>query len=81
MNDWEVRVGMADMYGTVATVGYYAEDEDGDAIISLRLGIGNCEARTAPTAVAARQLAAALLDAADALEPLKADASRRDQRP
>ena len=60
MNEWEVRIGLADMFGTVATVGFIPDDDEGEAVITLKVGIGNCEARSFPTAVAARQFAAGL---------------------
>jgi hypothetical protein len=64
----EFRVGFADNFGTVAEVNFWPEDEDNDATIQVALGIGSCWARGYPTPSAARQMAAALLDAADRME-------------
>lgn len=57
----ERRIGLADLYGTTAQVEL---GDDGD--INLRVYSGMCGARAYPTPEAARQLAAALIDAAEA---------------
>lgn len=66
--EWEKRIGLADMNGTVATVGFTPADSDGDAITSLTLKTGGAHIFSSPTPQACRQLAAALLDGADAME-------------
>lgn len=58
------RIGLADPYGTTADVN--ANPEEGS--IQLRVGVGQCGGTGYPTPAAARQLASALLDAADAVE-------------
>ena len=68
MKDWTKRIGLADYDGTTAEIKFWDEDEDGEPTISLWLGINGCGGRGFPTAEAARQIAAALLDAADAME-------------
>jgi hypothetical protein len=60
------RIGLADSYGTTASVS--VDGDDGDRTIQLRVEIGQCGATGYPTPSAARQLSAALLDAADAAE-------------
>jgi len=67
-DEWEKRIGLADMHGTVATVGFTPADSEGDAITSLTLKTGGANVFTAPTPEACRQLAAALLDGAEAME-------------
>lgn len=62
----EKRIGLADSYGTTATVIF--TEEEGETSIQLRVSIGQCGATGYPTPAAARQLASALLDAADAAE-------------
>jgi hypothetical protein len=64
----EVRIGLADHHGTVAEINFWPEDAEDKAQINLNLGSGSCWARGYPTAAAARQIAAALLDAADRME-------------
>jgi len=71
MSDWEKRIGLADHYGSTVEVGFEDPGDD-DACIALWLGVGQCGGRGYPTAEAARQIAAALLDAADAMEKVKA---------
>jgi hypothetical protein len=63
----ERRIGMADVYGTTAEVDLM-EDEGGEGGILLRLHCGQCGARAYPTPEAARQLAGALMDVAEAAE-------------
>lgn len=75
MKDTEKRIGMADLYGTTATVAFWPpDDEDDTATITLRLGVGQCRAEGFPTVEAARQLAAALLDAADQMDKAEQEA-------
>ena len=69
MSDFEKRIGLADCYGTVAAVEF--TDEDGEGMIAMSLSVGQCQGRGYPTSEAARQIAAALLDAADAMEGAK----------
>jgi hypothetical protein len=66
----ERKVGLADLYGTTASVNVDLEDlEPGERpVISFRVNVGQCGATGFPTPSAARQLSAALLDAADAVE-------------
>jgi hypothetical protein len=64
----EVRIGLADHCGTVCEINFWPEDPEDKAQINLNLGGGSCWARGYPTAAAARQIAAALLDAADRME-------------
>lgn len=68
MSDWTKRIGLADFDGTTAEVRFWGEDEDNEPTIVLWLGINGCGGRGFPSADAARQLAAALLDAADLME-------------
>jgi hypothetical protein len=78
MKEWERRIGMADQYGTCATVSFYpADDEVDEPAMCVSLGIGQCESRCYPTAVAARQMAAALLDAAEAFDAASSDNETR----
>lgn len=65
-DEFERVIGLADTYGTRATVRCYI-DEDGPSL-SVALEAGLCGGRGYPTPEAARQLAAALLDAADRYE-------------
>jgi hypothetical protein len=64
--DFERIVGLADMYGTRATI-RCSIDEDGPAL-SLSVEAGFCGGRGYPTPEAARQVAAALLDAVERYE-------------
>lgn len=64
--DWERTIGLADAHGTVARVAF-DEDEDG-AIASVSLRSGAAAILACPTPEALRQLAAAMLDAADAMQ-------------
>jgi hypothetical protein len=76
MKDTEKRIGMADLYGTTATVSFWPpDDEDDTPTIALRLGVGQCRAEGFPTVEAARQLAAALLDAADQMDQAESEAN------
>lgn len=59
----EERIGTADTYGTSVEVVYSPTDEHGDGMIFLSLTVGGFHARSAPTPGAARQIAAALIDA------------------
>ncbi len=69
MSDPTVRkIGFADSYGTRAEV-TYDPDSPGDDQISLEVSAGFCSGQGFPTPEAARQLAAALLDAADRTGP------------
>lgn len=69
MTDFEQRVGLADSYGTLATV---LVNED-DPCIQFRLESGMCGGTGFPTPEAARQIAGALLDAADRVERAAAE--------
>ena len=68
--DFNRVIGLADTYGTRATVRCDV-DEDGPAL-SLAVEAGFCGGRGYPTPEAARQVAAALLDAADRYEQAEA---------
>lgn len=70
MSDFERVVGLADTYGTRATVRFYEDDEGPSMQLSVEAGL--CGGRGYPTPEAARQLAAALLDAADRFEQTEA---------
>jgi len=72
MSDFERRIGLADHYGTTAEVSVEAEGSEFEAGISLWIGVGQSGGRGYPTIEAARQIAAALLDAADSMEKAKA---------
>ena len=72
MSDWEKRIGFADHYGTTTEIAFEQDGGDGETCITVWLGVGQCGGRGYPTAEAARQIAAALLDAADAMEKVKA---------
>jgi len=65
----EKKIGFADIYGTTAAV-----EVDDDGGIRAELMIGQCGGCGYPTSEAARQYAAALLDAADESERIKAEA-------
>jgi hypothetical protein len=65
----ERKVGFADMYGTTASV---EVDDDGD--IRTEMMVGQCGGTGYPTAEAARQYAALLLDAADASDRARPEA-------
>ena len=75
VKEWTKRIGLADHYGTTAEVTFYPVDDEGDADLTINIGIGGCIAEAAPTPEAARQLAAALLDAADAVDATTVDAA------
>lgn len=66
---WEKTIGLADMHGTVAVVTYEPpEDVDDRGYGSVQLRTGGANLNASPTPAALRQLAAAYLDLADALE-------------
>lgn len=65
---WNKRIGLADAYGTVAEVAYMPADAEGDALAQLVVRSGAASLHCCPTPQALRQLAAALLDGADAME-------------
>ncbi len=65
----ERKVGFADIYGTVASV---EVDDDGD--IRTDMTVGQCGGCGYPTPEAARQYAAALLDAAEKSDEIRAEA-------
>ena len=65
---WEKTIGLADMHGTVARVIHTPADSEGDAITQVALTCGGARIDFAPTPEALRQLAAAFLDGADAME-------------
>lgn len=67
-DEWEKRIGLADMHGTLATVGFTPADSEGGAITSLNVRTGAASILSMPSPEACRQLAAALLDGADAME-------------
>lgn len=73
MTDWTKRIGFADHSGVVAEVefidaGHNNTGDQWDADVAVSVGIAGCQARGYPTKEACRQLAAALLDAADAMD-------------
>jgi hypothetical protein len=65
----ERKVGFADTYGTTAAV---EVDDDGE--IRTELTVGLCGGTGYPTAAAARQYAALLLDAAEKSDEIRAEA-------
>ena len=65
----ERKVGFADIYGTTAAV---RVDDDGG--IETEVMVGQCGGCGYPTVEAARQYAAALLDAADRSDAIRAAA-------
>lgn len=69
-DEFEKVIGLADTYGTRATVSCHT-DEDGPSL-TVAIMAGFCGGRGFPTPEAARQLAAALLDAADRYEQAEA---------
>lgn len=66
------KIGFADSYGTRAEV-KAGDDVVGDDEISLEVSAGFCSGQGFPTLEAARQLAAALLDAVEHVEKESAD--------
>lgn len=72
--DYEKTIGFADTAGTRATVSSYLdEDDEGEPTISITVEAGFCAGRGYPTLEAARQFAAAILDAVDHAEQATAD--------
>jgi hypothetical protein len=69
-DSFEKKVGFADHAGTVAEVSVDREDvaEDEEAEIHVKISAGYCQGAGFPTVEAARQLAAALLNAAEVAE-------------
>lgn len=65
----ERKVGFADTYGTTASV-----EVDDDGGIRTDLMVGQCGGCGYPTAAAARQYAAMLLDAAEKSDEIRAEA-------
>jgi hypothetical protein len=65
---WEKKIGLADIYGTVAEVSFIPADGEGDAMTTVTMRNGAFTLHASPTAGALRQLAAAMLDGADAME-------------
>jgi hypothetical protein len=66
---WEKAIGLADMHGTVARVSYSPPDgEDDEPFATVGMSSGSAMISSSATPTALRQLAAAYLDAADALE-------------
>lgn len=68
MADWIKRIGFADHSGVVAEVEFIDETDDFEASVAISVGIAGCQSRGYPTREACRQLAAALLDAADSMD-------------
>ena len=68
MSDYERTIGFADMWGTRAEVSCLFDDDGEDPSIHVTLVVGAFRASGIPTLEAARQLAAALLDAIDHAE-------------
>lgn len=67
--DWERRIGCADPQGTIVDITYMAPEEDHEqGFTSVVLTTGGANLRAAPTPEALRQWAAAMLDAADAMD-------------
>lgn len=67
--EWERKIGLADMNGTVVAVSFMPpDDEEDDGHLSMVTETGGARVFSSPTAAAARQLAGALLDGADAME-------------
>jgi hypothetical protein len=65
---WEKKIGLADMHGTVAEIGYSPEEDDLPPCASFLVSSGAARVQCNPTPTALRQLAAAALDAAEAME-------------
>lgn len=65
---WSKRIGLADRDGTVVEVHYSPPDSEGGAIVQVVTRTGAASLHCCPTPQALRQLAAALLDGADAME-------------
>lgn len=61
-------IGLADIHGTRAELDVLRDDDGTDPSIHLSLACGASSTRAMPTPGACRQLAAALLDAADEVE-------------
>lgn len=62
---WEKTIGLADLHGTVARINYDPPEDESDAYASFTLSCGSASMHCSPTPEAMRQLAAALLDAAE----------------
>jgi hypothetical protein len=65
---WTRTIGMADMNGTVADVTFEPAADELPAQTSIHLRTGGARLHMSPTPAALRQLAAAMLDGADAME-------------
>lgn len=65
---WEKKIGLADMHGTVAEISYSPAEDDLPPSSSFIVSSGAARIQCLPTPTALRQLAAAALDAADAME-------------
>jgi hypothetical protein len=66
--EWEKKIGLADIYGTVAEVSFVPADGEGDAMTTMTMRNGAFTLHASPTPAALRQLAGALLDGAEAME-------------
>lgn len=62
----DARIGFADPYGTTADVS--VDGDQTERSIQVHVGVGQSGATGYPTPAAARQFAAALIDAAEAVE-------------
>lgn len=65
---WERKIGLADHDGTTVEVRWVPADEEGDGLVGIYLQTGAATLNAHAEPIALRQLAAALLDGADALE-------------
>lgn len=74
-DDLNVTIGLADHQGTRVTVSYDPADEEAGGLISLTVALGMFSAYSSPTPSAARQVAGALLDAADRADADNAERS------
>lgn len=62
-------IGIGDSYGTRIEInGEPPEDEEDDPTVSINVSLGFCGGRAFASPEVARQVAAAILDAADAAE-------------
>lgn len=71
MDEWERKIGLADMHGVVAEVGFSPDDGEFEPMASVALVSGGARIQAFPTVEALRQFGAAVLDAADALSEAK----------
>ncbi len=68
VTEWTRRIGLADRDGTTVEVSLVPGDADGPGIVGFHVQTGGAVIHASPGPTACRQLAGALLDAADALD-------------